>query len=413
MIESNVNKVTNRPPLKLKRRIVIFFALLMVGIVGVIALTNVFKSSSSSPESREQSHANQADGEVKSFDLAAVGDMLPHETVTNAAKVDGGYNYLNLISPELQKSFQKAELRFCNQEAPSAAKLGIRGYPAFNAPAQFPKDLASFGCNIISTGNNHANDGGQAGINGTLDEWDAIKPLAVSGSNRSLAEQDKLRIFEEDGVKFGFVAFTQDSNSEPPEPFSINSLDNLSLVSSQISKLRQQVDVVIVSAHWGTEDSHIVSSAQKQAAQKLAELGADIIIGSGPHVWQPYAEVRSGGRVSHVWYSIGNGLNSQTKADQLFSGVALLKITKLKTGQVQIDSPRVLPTYMHYVWAEGVGSSNAKLLARTKLKWLVLAEDDAANLIAERNDFRTSREDQLAKLKSYLANDAVKILDNY
>lgn len=364
----------------------------------------------------QTSEVRQTNQEPKntSLDLSAVGDMLPHETVTKAAKTDSGYNYLSLISEDLQKSFQKADLRFCNQEAPSAASLGVRGYPAFNAPAQFPKDLATFGCNLISTGNNHASDGGQTGIDGTLAEWDALKPLVISGSNRSAKEQNKLRVFEKDGIKFGFVAFTQDSNNSPPNSFSVNRLGNLSLVSSQITELKKQVDVVIVSAHWGVEDSHTVSSAQKESAQKLADLGADIIIGSGPHVWQPYVKLKgSAGNETHVWYSIGNGLNSQTKVDQLFSGVALLKIAKLNDGKIQIDSPRVLPTYMHYIWGSGVGLSNSQLLARKDLKWSGLFGSDVPKLIAARNDFKTNQEDQVAKLKSYLNNDSVQILENY
>jgi hypothetical protein len=66
---------------------------------------------------------------------------------------------------------------------------------------------------------------------------------------------------------------------------------------------------------------------------------------------------------------------------------------------------------MHYVWGSGVGTSSAKLLDRTKLKWLELAEPEVPALIAERNDFKTSKEEQLAKLESYLANDSVQIIN--
>lgn len=366
------------------------------------------------PEQQQTHSTEPKQNNQTSIDIAMVGDMLPHETVTKAAKTDSGYDYLSLISPELQKSFKKAELRFCNQEAPSAASLGVRGYPAFNAPAQFPKDLSKFGCNIISTGNNHASDAGQAGINGTLEEWDQLQPLATSGSARNQEEAAKLKIFEKDGIKIGFVAFSEISNSAPPNSYSLNRLSNSEFVRTQVQNLKSQTDLVIVSAHWGTEDSHVVNSSQKKYAQQLADLGADIIIGSGPHVWQPYVELNgSAGNKTQVWYSIGNGLNSQTKADQLFSAVALLKITKLNDGKIQIDSPRVLPTYMHYVWGNGVGLSNSQLLARKDLKWSALSESSVSNLLTQRNDFKTTVEDQKAKLKSYLNNDSVQILETY
>ncbi|MDQ5913669.1 MAG: hypothetical protein QG623_288 [Patescibacteria group bacterium] len=408
--KSRASKSLSRPALT----ILAFVSLIFLG-----ALFMANKNKPNSPpdtnqinEASRQEPPKAAESKTSSLDLAAVGDMLPHETITQSAKTGSGYDYLSLISPELQASFKKADLRFCNQEAPSAASLGVRGYPAFNAPAQFPKDLSKFGCNIISTGNNHSSDGGQTGINGTLEEWDSLSPLAVSGSNRSQQEADKLQIFEKNGIKIGFVAFSQDSNSSPANTYSVNRLSNTKLLESQIKGLKSAADVVIVSAHWGTEDSHTVDSLQKKYAQQIADFGADIILGSGPHVWQPYTELTgSTGNKTHTWYSIGNGLNSQTKADQLFSGVALLKLTKSAEGKVEISSPRVLPTYMHYTWSNGVGLAQSQLLGRRDLKWMTLVGSDA--LISDRNDFQTTVPQQFDKLKKYLENDKVELLQAY
>jgi poly-gamma-glutamate capsule biosynthesis protein CapA/YwtB (metallophosphatase superfamily) len=390
-------------------------------IIALLALSTgllLSKKDQSNPSSESSKpQAGQVEEELAVskdviFDLAAVGDMLPHETVTQSAKTAGGYDYLSLISSELKQSFNKSELRFCNQEAPSAASLGVKGYPAFNAPAQFPKDLSAFGCNMISTGNNHTNDGGQTGVSGTLDEWDAIKPKAVAGSNRSAAEQSSLRIFEHKGVKVGFTAFALDSNSGSANSYSLNMLGNTALLSQQISELRAQADLVVVSVHWGVEDSHTLSGSQKSYAKKIADLGADVIIGTGPHVWQPYEEIISAtGKTTHVWYSIGNALNSQTKVDQLFSGVALLKVSKTEAGVTTIDSPRVLPTYMHYTWSKGVGMSNGALLGRVDLKWGTVSE--SSSLIPTRNDFKTTAEAQREKLRGYLANQKVEVLTSY
>lgn len=396
--------------------------MLIAGLALIVALfifskTNSkdsFKTSSDHSSKNEEVTIKQENKEI-SVDLGAVGDMLPHETVTKAASTpSGGYDYLSLISPKLQESFKRSDVRFCNQEAPSAASLGVRGYPAFNAPADFPKSLTEFGCNVISVGNNHSSDGGQTGINGTLQEWDTLSPLAVSGSNRSQDEAEKFQVFEKDGIKIGFVAFSQDSNAAQPSSFSVNRLSNTKLLESQIKGLRKRADVVIVSAHWGTEDSHTVNALQNKYAQQISDFGADIIIGSGPHVWQPYKELKGvDGNTTHTWFSIGNGLNSQTKVDQLFSGVALQKISKSKDGMITIDSPRVLPTYMHYVWTNGIGFNNAQLLARDKLKWSSLNESGIEELISSRNDFKTTKQAQIDKLKSYLQNDKVTILENY
>lgn len=348
-----------------------------------------------------------------SIDLAMVGDMLPHETVTKAAATESGYDYLNLISSDLQKSFQKADLHFCNQEAVSAADISVKGYPAFNAPVAFPKDINKFGCDIISTANNHAADQGLAGIEGTLDVWDGIKPLAISGMHRTKDEAQRLQIAEKNGLKIGFTAFNEVNNISPPvSDTGVNMLSNINLLEEQINGLKEKSDIVVVSVHWGDEDSHNLTSAQREYARKIADLGADIIIGTGPHVWQPYQVLdRPDGGKTYLWNSIGNGLNSQTKKDQLFSAVALIKISKDKEGRVSVSNPRVLPTYMHFVWGSGVGLSQSQLLARKELKWTVL--NGSQNLIDERNDFKTTEEGQLNNLRKYLNNDQVEFLESY
>lgn len=348
-----------------------------------------------------------------SLELAMVGDMLPHETVTKAAKKDDGYDYLSLISPAVQRAFKKADLHFCNQESVSSGDISVQGYPTFNAPLEFPRDINKFGCDLISTANNHAADQGLSGIRGTRAAWDNLKPLAVSGMHRDKTEEQKLNIIEKNNIKVGFAAFNEVNNIAPPaSEVGINMLSDTKLLDQQIKGLREKSDVVIVSVHWGSEDSHDLTSAQKKYARQIADLGADIIIGTGPHVWQPYQEIiRADGGKSYLWNSIGNGLNSQTKPDQLFSAIALMRISKDRAGKVEVSSPRVLPTYMHYLWGQGVGLSQPQLLARKDLRWSLLS--GSGYLIAKRNDFKTTEPEQIDKLKQYLANDKVEILKSY
>lgn len=365
------------------------------------------------PTDNSSSNQKTEVSQPQTLDLAMVGDMLPHEMVTNAAKTSDGYDYLKLISPELENAFKKADLHFCNQEAVSAGDISVQGYPTFNAPVEFPRDINGFGCDLISTANNHAADQGLRGIQGTRAAWDSLKPLAVSGMYRDVEEAEKLNIIEKNGIKVGFTAFNEVNNvSLLSSETGVNMLSDTKLLEQQIKGLKEKSDVVIVSVHWGSEDSHTLTAAQKKYAQQLADLGADIIIGTGPHVWQPYQELaRAGGGKTYLWNSIGNGLNSQTKQDQLFSAIALIKISKDKEGKVTIDSPRVLPTYMHYVWGGGVGLSQSQLLARKDLKWTLLS--GSQQLIDSRNDFKTTEAEQIEKLKSYLNNNQVKILQSY
>lgn len=388
------------------------FFLGLLSLVFISLILSILKSDTPK-ETPQTNNKTEKTSNIQSVELSMAGDMLPHDTITNAAKSSEDYNYLDLISKDLQDSFKKADLHFCNQEAVSSASLPVDGYPAFNAPTAFPRDMNKFGCDLISTANNHAADKGLEGIKGTLDVWDKLFPKAVSGMHRSTDEAEKLQVIEENGLKIGFTAFNEvNNNALPSSETGINMLSDTELLEHQIKGLKESSDVVVVSVHWGKEDSHDLTAAQKSYAKKLSDLGADIIMGTGPHVWQPYQVLdRADGGKTYLWNSIGNGLNSQTKQDQLFSAVALINISKDKDGKVTISNPRVLPTYMHYVWGSGVGGSQSQLLSRRDLKWRLLSGSQGE--IDKRNDFKTTEAEQKSKLKQYINNDQVQILDTY
>lgn len=391
-----------------KYRLILLAAILLVAVSFILSALKAEQ-----PKVPIDNPGEPVESSSSSIELAMVGDMLPHDTITNAAKSSEDYNYLQLISGGLTESFKKADIRFCNQEAVSTTGLAVDGYPAFNAPVAFPRDINKFGCDLISTANNHAADKGSEGISGTLEAWDGIKPLAVSGSYRTPAESETLRVVEKNGIKIGFTAFNEVNNISPPSgDVGVSMLSDTVSLEQQITSLKREADLVVVSVHWGKEDSHEPTESQKKYAKKISDLGVDIIIGTGPHVWQPYQVLdRADGGKTHLWYSIGNGLNSQTEQDQLFSGVALINISKGSTGAVEINNPRVLPTYMHYEWGGGVGMSQSQLLARKNIEWGLLA--GSQQKLDKRNDFKTTEQEQKENLRNYINNPLVELLEGY
>lgn len=286
-----------------------------------------------------------------SVTVSAMGDMLAHDSVVNQAKTADGYDftpYFTQISPLVEKS----DVVFCNPETPSAGQAyGISGYPTFNAPTEFARDLSKSGCNLINTASNHMTDKGQAALVATLDEWQRHTPLAIAGANRSAEEQRTVRYFEKNGVKIAFLAFADFSNGAIPHDYSLNLYRNTDLVIQLMTEARQQADAVIVSMHWGTEDSHQVNNNQRTAAKMMADLGADVIIGTGPHVLQPVEWVDGvDGRRTLVWYSIGNMLSSQLHVDQLTGGVATFRMTK-ENDRIAISDIGFSGTFMSYEWS--------------------------------------------------------------
>lgn len=96
------------------------------------------------------------------------------------------------------------------------------------------------------------------------------------------------------------------------------------LAKKDIEALRDKVDVLIVSMHWGIEYSHGVSPEQKAIAKYLSSLGVDIIIGTHPHVVEPIEYINN----TLVIYSLGNFVSSQIGNEKLTGLVAAVDITK-------------------------------------------------------------------------------------
>ena len=125
------------------------------------------------------------------------------------------------------------------------------------------------------------------------------------------------------------------------------------MIHRQIEQAREQADVVVVSAHWGVENTHEVTDGQRAFAQKLADWGADIVIGTHPHVVQPIETVTSSdGREVPVAYSLGNFVSAQDRVDNMVGIVLGFEVTKTTQpggeSEIAIDNISATPVVMFY-----------------------------------------------------------------
>lgn len=335
--------------------------LLAVGTGVVVVFLWLFKPAPEAPQATQQPVASQKVDKPSEMTvtLVAMGDMIPHDTITTNARVVDGYDYARYFQA-ISPLYESADVVFCNQEGLSAGEeYGISGYPVFNAPTKYAADLQSVGCSVINLANNHMGDKGQKPIDATVAEWEKLKPLAYAGANRSEQEQRTVRYFEKNGIKFAFLAFADFSNNKSVTSYGLNLYHNEVLVKDLAEEARKNADIVLVSMHWGDEDSHEVNADQRAQVAKLAGYGVDIVIGTGPHVLQKAEQVdRPDGNKMLVWYSIGNMLSSQLELDQLTGGVA--QMTVRKTGdKIVIEKPVFEPTYMAYEWTAAEQAASA------------------------------------------------------
>ena len=337
----------------------------------------------------------------KSLIFTALGDQLAHDSVIAQARTVSGYDFTAYYQ-SIRQFTTSSDVVFCNPETVSAGEsFGISGYPVFNAPPEYARGLRDEvrgpGCNLINLASNHVNDKGQEALNANVALWESLKPLGMSGSNRSAQDQEKVSYFIKKGLKVAFVAFADYSNDTNLTPYALNSYHDDALLVKLVKEARQHADVVIVSMHWGTEGMTRPNDDQLAAARRLTDMGVDVILGTGPHVLQNVTWLsRPDGHKTLVWYSLGNTLSAQLKIDELTGGVAGFRVTKTAEG-VRIDQITFRPTFMSYDWAEAEKTTE-NLAARSNFQLRPLAEANSdisrmfgpQHMASERRQFVTN-----------------------
>lgn len=315
-------------------------------------------SSSAAPE---PSSLPEPEPVVTTVQGTAAGDNLLHDGLylqaARRAQKEGrsGYDFTALYE-HVFPLFSGSDLNLINAETLFSDELEPSAYPRFCSPGDAGRALYDMGFNVFFLANNHIYDKGAEGLASTMRFWDSMpQDIAVSGLS-PVGEEAPVPILEKDGVRFAFLAFTEMTNGLPTPSgaaYHVTLLSDEEEVRDQIERARRQADFVIVSAHWGTENTHTVSQSQRAWAQKLADWGADLILGTHPHVVQPIETVTSAdGRTVPVAYSLGNFVSAQIPLDNLVGIV--LRFTAEKTEwpdgrtETEIRDLAAVPVVMHY-----------------------------------------------------------------
>lgn len=166
------------------------------------------------------------------------------------------------------------------------------------------------------------------------------------------------------GVTIAYLSYTEHTNGIPTSssmPANVIYTSQTDVIEQQVRAAHQQADFVIVGVHWGVEDSHTIVDGQRTLAQQLADWGADVIVGTHPHVLQDAQWLSAAdGRQTFVAYSLGNFLSTQNRPDQLVGAILNLQLQKTTepdgTVQCAVLEPKLLPTVTHY----DAGKSNVR-----------------------------------------------------
>ena len=301
--------------------------------------------------------AAEEEPEDHDFTVIMVGDILLHDGIEKCAKrEDGSYDFTEVFR-HTKDVIESADLAIVNEEVIIGGKeLRVSGYPSFNAPFEIADELAETGFDVICHATNHALDRGRTGIENCLSYWEENHPeIKTVGIYTSEEDSRDICIYEKDGYKIAVLNYTYGTNGIPlPKgmPYAVNLLDEKNVIRD-LEAAEEAADLTIVCPHWGTEYNLGVSRMQKKWAKVFADHGADLIIGTHPHVIEPVEEITSDdGRTVPVYYSLGNFINWTSGegagvANRMVGAMATVTLTKDKDGAVAVKDYSVKPLVAH------------------------------------------------------------------
>jgi len=305
---------------------------------------------------RQQDNSFTNGGQSNRALLTFTGDLMALKAQMNAAKQeDGTYDFFpsfSLVSEYLHRS----DLAVGNLEvtlsesflyANEASKY--MGISNCNTTPSYLDALKLAGFDYLTTANNHYCDAGPLGLVQTLDHLDRYG-FMHNGTYRN-ADEDRVTVVEVNGIRLGILNYNQKTTNGKDTMLTEKQQKEMlgkfyrSRVPIHIEEAREKgAEFIIVCIHYGTQNTVAISETQASITQYLADCGADLIIGTHPHMLQKFDTVVSAdGRVVPVAYSLGNFCSSMSELERnLYTVILQVELSRLEES-IQIDHITYVP----------------------------------------------------------------------
>jgi len=235
------------------------------------------------------------------WSLVALGDCLPGVAYEEGLKK--GMNPFRNLSAFLLA----ADASAANLEGPltnRGTRLGGKKFTFRSSPARADM-LRQAGISVVGLANNHILDYGPVGLSDTILALDSAG-IQWCGAGENLAQARKPAIKVIRGTRVAFLSYNRTFPSKfwagdrkPGTAFA-----DVRFVKEDVAAARTVADRVIVMVHWGREKSYDLREYQVEVARAAAEAGADLVIGTHPHIPQGVQIIGK----TVVAFSIGDGV---------------------------------------------------------------------------------------------------------
>ncbi|HCT64569.1 MAG TPA: hypothetical protein DIC60_04795 [Lachnospiraceae bacterium] len=286
---------------------------------------------------------------VSKVSISFVGDLLMHtaERKSGYNEVSNTYNF-DYFFKDVKKYFKEKDYVIGSFETPIGKETSDRaysGYPTFYNPHEFIEASKKAGINVFMTSNNHVLDRGEKGAVKTM-EWIEKYEIPYTGTFKTSQDRQEnpVLFLNKNGIKIALVNYTEFLNmGVPKNSYMVNIIDPNQIKKDIQFAKDSKADIIIAWLHFGTEYQRQASDKQKQLVSEVASDGADIIIGSHPHVIEPMEVIDVNGKKVFVAYAIGNFISNQYwrySTDGMILNIDLAK----KDGKTSFININYIPT---------------------------------------------------------------------
>lgn len=332
----------------------------------LICMISVFISSCGSIKTKEAITKSAVSNQGKTVDnidisftkkitVIAAGDVMFHMPQVKSAYTGSGYNFDAPFS-DIKKVISSSDIATANLETTINPLKKLSGYPHFNSPPEVLDGLKYAGFNVLTTANNHCMDTGASGILNTVKE---IKKRGMNPVGTGAADTEKFVIIEKNGIRVGMLSYTYGTNYSLAPSGMVNYV-NVNKIKNDIDAVKKKSDFIIVFVHYGNEYVRKPEEAEISLFRKIADFGADCVIGGHPHVARGYELYDANGKKVLIAYSLGNLLSSQKDKYTDIGLIAKLNITK-ENDEIKLESYEMLPVY-NYKYYENKKYMNKLIL---------------------------------------------------
>jgi len=316
--------------------------------------------------------------------IGAMGDLLMHMPVVNGYynSSNGTYDftpafrYISPIISQLDYAAINLETTLCGTNN----GFPYQGYPNFNCPDAIVDGVKNAGFDMLLTANNHTYDTGHVGF---IRTQQVIRDKGLDHIGTRLSAEEKNYIIKDlNGIRIGMICYTYNTGVNSAGQVDLNwgnlmDVEDSPLINSynyhQLDSFYQKLagelaamkaegaEAIVVYMHWGEEEYHLTPNThQTTIAQKLCDLGVDVIIGGHPHVVQPVELLTSTADEGHktlCLYSMGNALSNQRlgnvdcETSHTEDGVLFtVTFAKYSDGTVVVEATKVIPFWVNMYW---------------------------------------------------------------